>query len=160
MNPLESKSDDTSSVVGLQLWVVPTAIAVSFDLFIYSGSGGRLRAVLPEHSDVILGLGFQEHRAHSEWTVPDRAAMERYRDKSSQFHHSAQAVMIQPQQLADYLVKNHLKSLELPGPQIFELKFNDRNQLTPLCLRALKKIHPTFYDTLYSQYIKEACLMV
>lgn len=132
---------------------------IEFSFWVYLDQVPRIRAVLPEATPALVEIGLREYVASAGWSIPSRAALERYRERASAYDTAAGQVVVQTHRLADLLVRYHLQRLVLPDGEV-QLERDRRGRLTVSTLERLKQLHPGIYDVLYNKYITEACLFV
>jgi hypothetical protein len=116
--------------------------------------------VLSEKTPELVAIGLEEHDVESRWTIPSRRQMEEYRREASVLNQQSGMIMVDEMKLSDEVVMNHLKKLFMDGKEI-ELNESPTKpgKITKRSLEKLKEMHSGFYDTFYTQYRSDACLM-
>jgi hypothetical protein len=129
-------------------------------VYVKSGDPPRIFGVFREQNPELAAIGLEEHDVESHWTVPSRRQMEEYRREAATINRQNGMVMVDEMRLADEIVSNHLKKLLMGGKEI-ELKESPTKpgSITKRSLDKLKEMHSGFYDTFYTQYRSEACLI-
>jgi hypothetical protein len=153
-------SDPLQDITRL-IWIDETSPELDVDIFLYvkPGSPPRVMAIFPDSTIELIRAGLEEHKLHSVWTMPDRERMENYRRRSVTYSNASGIPVVDEMQLADQVVVHHLKLLSVDDHPVHLHRSKDTGAILPGSLKSLKGMHSGLYDTLYTKYRSEACLL-
>lgn len=129
-------------------------------VYVKPGDPPKIFGVLGTTNSAVVEAGFEEHVVESRWTIPSRRQMEDYRREAATVSRQTGMVLIDEMRLADEVVAHHLKKLLMDGKEIELSEDPERpGRIAQDALEKLKGMHSGFYDTFYTQYQSEACLL-
>lgn len=151
---------DENTKLPVGLWIEPNKKnIIDVSIFLYVDES-RLRAVTLDVNEALKLLGLNEIEVKSTWTCPTREQLTNYRIRATDLTQIGSTV-INRDKVSEFLVKYHLKTLDLTSPDglPLELKRNSKGILSNETMELLQKLHPTFFDTLVIKFANESALV-
>jgi hypothetical protein len=146
------------------LWISEGVDIVISTIYVYQDTiTGRLRAVLWEPSSELRMTGMPEFPVETKWSVPSKAQIDSYRDRSSRYNTTARAVLVQRSRLEELLIQNHLLEMKLGSGEhqvVVDLQRDKKGLLTSASLAHINKLHPSVIDMMMAKFIDEAALIL
>jgi hypothetical protein len=159
-----TQSEESNGVPPDLLWISEGTDIVISTVYIYQDpTTGRLKTILWEPSSDLKAVGMPEFPIETKWSVPTKAQIDNYRDRSSRFNTVARAVLVQRGRLEEFLIQNHLLEMKL-GPQehqtVVDLQRDKKGALTTASLDHINKLHPSVIEMILAKFIDEAALIL
>jgi hypothetical protein len=146
------------------LWISEGVDTVISTIYIYQDKDtGRLKAVLWEPSPELRLAEMPEFPVETKWSVPTKAQIDGYRDRSSRYNTVARAVLVQRARLEELMIQHHLLEIKLgsEGHQtVVDLPRDKKGVLTPVALTTINKLHPSVIDMMLAKFVDEAALIL
>jgi hypothetical protein len=146
------------------LWISEGVDTVISTVYVYQDTiTGRLRAVLWEPSPELRLTGMPEFPVETKWSVPTKAQIDGYRDRSSRYNQAARAVLVQRSRLEEFLVQNHLLEMKMGSGEhqtVIDLQKDKKGILTAASLAHINRLHPTVIDMMLAKFIDDAALIL
>lgn len=158
--PVEPESDGAPSL----LWISEGVDCVISTIYIYQDKDtGRLKAVLWEPSPELKFAGMPEFPIETKWSVPTKAQIDGYRDRSSRYNQAARAILVQRAKLEELLIQSHLLEMKLgsEGHQtVVDLQRDKKGILTAASVAHVNRLHPSVIDMMFAKFVDEAALIL
>jgi hypothetical protein len=146
------------------LWISEGVDTVISTIYVYQDTATRrLRAVLWEPSSELKAIGMPEFPVETKWSVPSKAQLDGYRDRSSRYNQTARVVLVQRGRLEEFLVQNHLLEMKLGYGEhqtVVDLQRDKKGVLTADSLAHINRLHPSVIEMVLAKFIDESALIL
>jgi len=146
------------------LWISEGRDCVISTVYVYQDvATGRLKTILWDPSPELVATGMREFPVETKWSIPTKAQLSDYRERSSRYNIAARAVLVRRGELEELVIQNHLLEMKL-GPEghqtVVELKRDRKGVLTKESLAHINTLHASVMDMVFAKFIDEAALLL
>lgn len=107
--------------------------------------------------------GIIEYPMESKWTIPDKTKLDNLREESSNFRPALGRTILNKTVFTENLIRNHLVSLDIEGPDKtskLKLDRDRKGRLTNETMELLNKLHPSVLELLCTKFLNETSIIL